>query len=157
MILWEYAEDVSVEIDSMDLIRVLDRLLDDNERAGSIGVILTDDGHIHRLNNAYRQIDRPTDVLSFELDDDTDPTDDLIGEVYISVETAGRQASKADRPLQVEIAHLAIHGTLHLLGFEHDSDTGYKKMRAQEDRYLGILAHNAIPSSREMSETPEGV
>ena len=54
MILWEYAEDVSVEIDSMDLIRVLDRLLDDNERAGSIGVILTDDGHIHRLNNAYR-------------------------------------------------------------------------------------------------------
>ncbi|MCH2665514.1 rRNA maturation RNase YbeY, partial [bacterium] len=95
MILWEYAEDVSVEIDSMDLIRVLDRLLDDNERAGSIGVILTNDGHIHRLNNAYRQIDRPTDVLSFELDDDTDPTDDLIGEVYISVETAGRQASKA--------------------------------------------------------------
>ena len=118
------------------LKKTLKKILSDQKKSCSITCILTDDAHILQLNRDYRGQNKPTDVLSFELSDAIHPIAPELGEVYISVERAEAQAKEAARPLEEEITHLAIHGVLHLLGFEHDTDAGYKQMRAQELRYL---------------------
>ena len=138
LIYWQCEENTSVDFDQEKWVPVLERMLVDHETDGDVSVIVTDDSHVHQLNKDYRSIDRPTDVLSFALRSEDDPDEDTLGEIYISVETAARQASEAGRPFEEEIAHLAIHGVLHLLGYEHDTDIGYDRMRAEEDRYLGL-------------------
>jgi probable rRNA maturation factor len=138
VIVWQIDDHVSIDVDSQPLTRTLQQLLSDHSVKATINVILTDDAQIHALNNDYREVDRPTDVLSFLLGDEDDPDEGPLGEVYISAETASRQALEASRPLQEEIAHLAIHGVLHLLEYEHDTDPGFGRMRSQEERYLDL-------------------
>ena len=144
MILWLLDEDVSASVNPGTLVPVLEQVLSDHDAEGQVNVILTDDARIHALNRDYREIDRPTDVLSFALGDDEGPDGDLLGEVYISIQTAEQQASEANRPLQEEVAHLAIHGVLHLVGHEHDTDPGYDRMRSQEDRYLDLCRPQSL-------------
>lgn len=123
-------------LDLAHLKKTLKRILTDRNISGSATCILTDDAHVHQLNRDYRDKDNPTDVLSFDLSDGIHPIAPQLGDVYISVERAVTQALEAKRPVEEEIAHLAIHGVLHLLGFEHDTDAGYERMRAEELRYL---------------------
>ena len=78
----------------------------------------------------------PTDVLSFDLADPVHPECDDLGEIYISVDRAQVQAREASRCLSDEIAWLAIHGTLHLLGYRHDSPRSSASMRRMEREYL---------------------
>lgn len=97
--------------------------------------MLTDDEHIRSLNRDYRGKDEPTDVLSFSLRE-APPSQtslnlaehNLLGEVYISVPTALRQAQMAERPLEEEVVFLAVHGVLHLLGYEDETQSGYEQM-----------------------------
>ena len=117
---------------------VLSTLLNAFDIAQDLTCILTDDVHIQQLNRDYRQKDTPTDVLSFEMSDTIHPHTPL-GEVYISIDRATAQAQDAGHSFEYEIHLLAIHGSLHLLGFEHDTDEGYKQMRAQELKYLSQL------------------
>ncbi len=145
MIDWQCARDVSIAFDVDPLIRVLENLLLDHASGSSVCVVITDDAHVHNLNRDYRQIDRPTDVLSFELGDDLHPGRNLLGEVYISIETATRRALEAGRALDEEVAHLAIHGVLHLLGHEHDTDIGFDKMRSAEDHYRDLFRPTLNP------------
>ena len=97
--------------------------------------ILTDDKHVRQLNRDFRKKDMPTDVLSFEMHDEIHPSPPL-GEIYISLDRAEEQAKEAGHSVNREVLHLAIHGTLHLLGYEHDSEAGYNTMRAKEEQYL---------------------
>ena len=136
MIDWQCSPDVSIAFDVNLLIRVLEEVLVDHDSQADVCIVITDDAHVHRLNREYRSIDRPTDVLSFELDDELHPEQNLLGEVYVSIDTATCQASEAGRGLEEEVAHLAIHGVLHLLGHEHDTDAGFDEMRSAEDHYL---------------------
>lgn len=145
MIDWQSTPDVSIDFEVDPIIRVLEKVLLDHKSDSSVCVVITDDAHVRSLNRDYRQTDRPTDVLSFELGDDFDSGMNLLGEIYISVETADRQASEAGRPLEEEVAHLAIHGVLHLLRHEHDTDRGFKKMRSAEDRYLDLCRPTLNP------------
>ncbi len=105
--------------------------------------MLVDDAAIRALNRDYRETDRPTDVLSFPLADPSalaDPNAALfLGEIYISVDTARAQARAARRPYGREVAHLAIHGLLHLLGEDHPTPAARRRMAAREASLLASL------------------
>jgi len=105
---------------------------------GDVSIVLTDDEEVRSLNRTYRGKDEPTDVLSFSLRQVAagETTVDLssleeelaLGEVYISIPTAMRQAQAGGRTLEEEVAFLAVHGVLHLLGYEDESQEGYEQM-----------------------------
>lgn len=118
---------------------VVKQLLADNEVHLPISCVLTHDAHIRQLNKKYRNIDKTTDVLSFELSDAIHPEAHYCGEIYISVDRARQQAKAHNRSLQEEITHLTVHGTLHLLGFEHDTSEGYTQMQNEENKYLTLI------------------
>jgi probable rRNA maturation factor len=94
--------------------------------SGEVALVLAGDRTLHRLNRDYRGKDRPTDVLSF-------PGEAAgLGDIVISVETAERNARRLGRTLPQEIDVLALHGFLHVLGFDHEKDDG--KMDRLEQR-----------------------
>jgi probable rRNA maturation factor len=88
------------------------------------------------LNRDFREVDRATDVLSFPLADPEALRDPdaavFLGEIYISLDTARTQAMAARRPFAREVAHLTVHGILHLLGYDHDRPAARRRMWAQE-------------------------
>ncbi len=89
---------------------------------GEICVELTNDECIHACNREYRGVDRPTDVLSFptaEGDQLLCPQDNHLGDIMISIETARRQAEELGHSTAREVKFLAVHGTLHILGYDH--------------------------------------
>jgi probable rRNA maturation factor len=96
-----------------------------------VSVLLTDDREIRRLNRTYRGIDRPTDVLAFAFDEADGPGGDggPLGDVIISVERARAQARQRGVKLESELELLAVHGTLHLLGYDHREPEEAQKMR----------------------------
>ena len=87
---------------------------------GRINLVFTDDLEIQKLNLEYAGHDYATDVLSFSyIEAGGEAIDGTLGDMIISVETAARQASKAKTDLGTEVALLALHGTLHILGYDH--------------------------------------
>ncbi len=88
-------------------------------RAATISVLLCGDARMRRLNREFRGIDRPTDVLSFPVDDPG-----LLGDVAIDVPYARRQARRRGHALDREVQLLLAHGVLHLLGHDHETDDG---------------------------------
>ncbi len=121
-------------------------------------VCLVDDRQIQHLNATYRGQDRPTDVLAFAWQSDDEigvgehPGDqefkNFLGDVVISSETALRQARREGHAVQQEINWLMLHGTLHLLGYDHETDDGEMtslelKLRRQLDRRPRSLLRGA--------------
>ncbi len=113
-----------------------------------LGVFITDDETVRELNQKYRGVDEPTDVLSFALLEKQDdfprsitPPDGILhlGEVIISYPRAVRQAEENGHPIKQEMALLIVHGVLHLLGHEHDEPAREQEMRALEERILSRL------------------
>jgi probable rRNA maturation factor len=118
----------------------------------AVSILVTDDETLHALNRDYRGYDQPTDVLSFGLSDLAKPAVDgeepapefalppeagrQLGEVVISYETAVRQATEHDRTTDHELAHLLIHGVLHLLGHDHYEPDEERAMRSREAQLL---------------------
>ncbi|HWQ33309.1 MAG TPA: rRNA maturation RNase YbeY [Blastocatellia bacterium] len=105
--------------------QVLDRI---NRPAATVTITFIRDPEMQRLNRIWRGIDAPTDVLSFAYheSDETAPGADPahLGDVIISVETAARYAGKLGLTFDEEIRTLVIHGTLHLAGYDHETDNG---------------------------------
>ncbi|MCA9900675.1 MAG: rRNA maturation RNase YbeY [Ardenticatenaceae bacterium] len=88
-----------------------------------VTLLLTDDDQLKSLNKAYRGIDAPTDVLSFEPGDSMPGMEEdeaYLGDIVIAVPTAERQAKEGGHSLKAELQLLTVHGTLHLLGFDHE-------------------------------------
>ena len=106
---------------------------------GQVGVTIVSDSEIGELNNFYRHHSGPTDVLAFAMGEGeyADVNPDLLGDVVVSAETARRQASQEGHSLGVELVVLAIHGTYHLLGYDHEKDDG--EMAAKEKKALELL------------------
>lgn len=90
--------------------------------ADSLGVRFASDRELRRLNHTYRDIDRPTDVLSFP--GEPSPEGRHLGDVAISVPTARRQAEALGHPVERELRLLLLHGVLHCLGYDHEVDDG---------------------------------
>lgn len=85
-------------------------------------VIIVDDKYIHKINKEYRGIDRPTDVISFALEDDKQidlPDLRVLGDIYISYDKVISQAKEYGHSNKRELCFLAVHGLLHLLGYDH--------------------------------------
>ena len=121
------------------------------EEQCELSIALVDDEEMHRLNLQYRGIDRPTDVLSFALQEAEEPlvhptpdsdtiTPILLGDVIISTETTQRQAQEYEHSLEQELYRLLIHGILHLLGYDHLVDEDAEVMEAQEKQLARQLA-----------------
>jgi probable rRNA maturation factor len=87
---------------------------------GVVSLVIAGDRMLHRLNRDYRGKDKPTDVLSFP----GEPERDELGDIVISVETAARNARGLGRTLAQELDVLALHGFLHVLGYDHETDDG---------------------------------
>lgn len=103
-------------------------------KSGEISVALLADSDMLELNRRYLNEDRPTDVLAFALGG----ADDVVGDVYIGFEQATRQAAELGVPLAEELARLAIHGTLHVLGHDHPDgpERDVSAMFALQERLL---------------------
>ena len=104
-----------------------------------VSITLTNNEHIHELNLRYRGIDRPTDVLSFALNEGEEPeifdgpAVDVLGDIIISVERTVEQAAEYGHSVQREIAFLTVHGMLHLLGYDHMEEADRIEMRREEE------------------------
>jgi probable rRNA maturation factor len=115
---------------------------------GDLSLILTDDAQLHNLNQQFRGVDAPTDVLSFA-DGDTDPDSGrpYLGDVILSVPRAAAQAAAAGHSLLDELILLTIHGVLHLLGYDHaEPDEKAAMWRAQADALRAVGCQAIFPS-----------
>ncbi len=105
---------------------------------GEVSVTLTNNEYIHTLNKQYRGIDRPTDVLSFALNEseapdvEDGPDVNVLGDLVISVERAKEQAADYGHSVKREIAFLTVHGMLHLLGYDHMEEQDRLEMEAEQ-------------------------
>jgi len=106
--------------------------------AGELCVVLTDDAAIRSLNRAWRGIDAPTNVLAFPAKPSTHPMAHF-GDIVIAYETTQAEAAAAAKPLGDHVAHLAVHGFLHLLGYDHQADEEATQMEQLERLLLARL------------------
>jgi probable rRNA maturation factor len=106
-----------------------------------LSIALVDDAEIAELNARYRGVEGATDVLSFSLLEGAhaERRGDLLGDVVVSLDTAAVQARRGRRSLDDEVLRLLIHGTLHLLGHDHERDDEARRMRAEERRVWKAL------------------
>lgn len=102
-------------------------------------VLLTDDAHIRVLNRSWRKIDKPTNVLSFPAPEEAKATQGLLGDIVLSFETVLREAAEESKPPLDHIAHLTVHGALHLLGLDHQDDAEAEIMENREREILSRL------------------
>jgi probable rRNA maturation factor len=123
----------------------------------TLAVLLTNDASIRRLNAQWRHIDKPTNVLSFPAASQQQGPVRSLGDIAIGYETSAREAKEENKSFADHLAHLAVHGFLHLLGYDHDAAAAAEKMERLErvilarlgipDPYVGHepLAREALP------------
>lgn len=129
--------------EGIDAVANLNGLAEEAE----VDVTIVDDEEIHELNRQYRGMDKPTDVLSFALDEGEEdepeliggPEEHLYGDIIISAETALRQAEEYGHGLEREMTYLAVHGMFHLLGYDHMTEEDKAEMRAKEEEALRTI------------------
>jgi len=115
-----------------------------------VNVILTDNAEIRRINREFRQIDSPTDVLSFPMGEDgkydIDPATNakILGDIVISMEKAVEQAERFGHTLQREVGYLTAHSMLHLLGYDHEEPLEKVHMREKEEL---VMTQLGLPST----------
>ncbi len=130
--------------------RIIKKAWNDQEPA-EISLVLADDEFVHQLNREYRGKDCPTNVLSFETDDRPSEVGVpwLAGDIIVSFDTVLKEAQAQDKSFESHLAHLIIHGTLHLQGYDHLTETEAQEMEALEVKlmqemgyqnpYLGVM------------------
>ncbi len=111
--------------------------------ASEIGIVLSDDAAVRSLNKTHRGQDHPTNVLSFPVEADGGPQGlRLLGDVVLARETLINEAGLAGKPIENHFSHLVVHGILHLLGFDHETERDAELMEAAEK---AALAHLGMP------------
>lgn len=108
-----------------------------------VSCVLVDNERIHEINREYRHIDRSTDVISFAMEDNdqfyVEGMPRTLGDIFISVDHAKKQAEEYGHSLRREMCFLFTHGILHLLGYDHMTDEQEKEMFGLQDQILGAL------------------
>lgn len=108
-------------------------------KSASVTVALSDDTSVAQLNGQYRGKPKPTNVLSFPAGPGAG--NGYIGDIVLAAETVKREAATEDVPVEHHFQHLVVHGVLHLLGFDHETET---EAEAMEKLEIGILARLGI-------------
>ena len=138
------------EVEGRERVVAARRALEAEDIGELVGfsIVLAGDAWLHELNLEHRDVDAPTDVLSFGAEEgEAFPgAPDLeesryLGDIAISVETARRQAAEAGLTLAEELGHLAVHGLFHILGYDHETPEDDAAMRAKEEALLGPRIH----------------
>ena len=107
---------------------------------GEVSIVLTDDSAIRTLNRDWRGIDKPTNVLSFPASGpDTGEGLRLLGDIVIAFETLERECTDENRDFLHHLAHLAVHGFLHLNGYDHETDAQAEAMEGLESKIMTRL------------------
>ncbi|MGH6718147.1 MAG: rRNA maturation RNase YbeY, partial [Alphaproteobacteria bacterium] len=111
--------------------------------AGVVAVLLTDDATVTALNRRWRKIDRATNVLAFPAGAGPVPPDERtpLGDVALAYETVAAEALRQGKSIDAHLAHLVVHGVLHLVGYDHGDATAAGVMAALEVRVLGRLGY----------------
>lgn len=108
-----------------------------------VSLTLVDKDEIHTLNRDYRGVDRPTDVLSFPMDDEIFPGEEdvdlILGDIVICLDIAKAQAEEYGHSLDRELSYLICHSTLHLLGYDHMEEDEKAIMRGKEKEIMKNL------------------
>ncbi len=120
------------------LKKVLEHGLKKLKVEASFNVIIVDNDYIHELNKKYRGIDRETDVISFALEDDDtfNPEERILGDIYISIDRVHSQSEEYGHSFTRELCFLAVHGMLHLLGYDHMQKDEEKVMFGLQEEIL---------------------
>lgn len=135
------SESIGEEFVRKVLLKAGERL----ETSGEVSVSYVTDEEIHELNRDYRNVDRPTDVLSFAFREGDDfiemPDNDveLLGDIVISIPTAIRQAEEYGHSMEREVGFLLVHGFLHLIGYDHGDEESEREMFGLQDEVLDAL------------------
>lgn len=153
----EWNDDQDIYPIDPSLIELLERILQEAAamegiQEGEVALTFVDNEQIHELNREYRGIDRPTDVLSFALNEsveeeldilyeiedeqELDEMHDLLGDIIISTERAKEQADEYGHSLEREIGFLFVHGFLHLLGYDHQDEPSERIMMDKQEAVL---------------------
>lgn len=120
-------------------------MVDTDTADAELAIMLTDDAGIRTLNQNWRGIDKPTNVLSFpalqppEGADEPDDMPRMLGDIAIAYETTRREADEEEKTFANHLSHLAIHGFLHLVGYDHEKDDEAEEMEALEREILATL------------------
>lgn len=109
-----------------------------------ISITIVSDEEIREINREYRGVDRATDVISFEMQDDLEdlPLDvqhqvgNMLGDIVVSIDRAKEQATEYNHSVEREVGFLVVHGFLHLLGYTHDTEEEEKQMFAKQKEIL---------------------
>ncbi|MGB9824025.1 MAG: rRNA maturation RNase YbeY [Candidatus Hydrothermia bacterium] len=110
--------------------RLAGKVAEKETQLKELNIVLVNDHFIRKLNKKYLGKDRSTDVLSFNLGE--------IGEIYISIDTARRNAKRYNFPAVFEIWRYTLHGILHIAGFEHKDKSHESQMEQEEELYLKL-------------------
>ncbi|MFA5474472.1 MAG: rRNA maturation RNase YbeY [Acholeplasmataceae bacterium] len=121
------------DIDIKEWVKQLKKIFRPIKEKKQMEIIIVSNEDIQTLNYQYRNINEPTDVLSFVNDNEKTPS---LGDVFISLEQAYQQAKNYGHSMAREIGFLAVHGYLHLLGYDHDTSENEKAMRERQEVIL---------------------
>lgn len=139
----EIINETDKQINTADLNNVINfALKSENVENAVMNVIIIDNEKIHKINREYRGIDRPTDVISFALEDDKTfiKTDiRVLGDIYISIDKVFEQAKSYNHSFRRELSFLTVHGILHLLGYDHMTKEEEQIMFKKQDDILNSL------------------
>lgn len=116
-----------------EAIQLIDHIFSFVEEKRPMQIVFVSLEQIHQLNQTYRQVDRPTDVLSFPNDDERD---DSLGDIFICLDKAREQAISYQHTYERELGFLSVHGYLHLLGYDHYTDEEEKEMIEAQEQIL---------------------
>lgn len=116
--------------------QLLDKKLDPDSE---VSLLFTDDAHVQQLNRDYRQQDKPTNVLSFAAQEGGGPATSMLGDIVLASQTIEREAQEQDKGREDHLTHLIVHGFLHLLGYDHETDDEAEIMEDLETRILANL------------------
>ena len=133
-------------------------VLDDNltsRKKKEISIALVDIKRMAKLNEKFRGVKEPTDVLAFPLGGEFVSTESLLGEVVISIDKAEEQARERGHSLESELALLTVHGVLHLLGYTDEDEDKKKIMQAKENKILRFFRIELSSERREINEKKE--
>jgi probable rRNA maturation factor len=147
MISFQVKRNVILPVDRSILLHAAQLTLNSSDipEKSNLTIVIGNDKFLQRLNRQYRQVDSPTDVLSFpsgEIDPDTDTP--YLGDVIISLPRASEQASAENHPLADELQLLVVHGILHLLGYDHIHPADKRKMQTAQDKILSQLGLQSV-------------
>ena len=144
--------DIAIECESWSSLKNLDQLVNEALQAAlteaevtlldgaEVSLLFCDDARIREINHEWRGFDKPTNVLSFPaVSYDRLETAPLIGDIAIAYETVLREAKDEDKSLHDHTSHMIVHGMLHLLGFDHETDDEAEEMEDLERAALARL------------------